>query len=100
MAVAADVLALELQVGRVLRGRLLALAVLVRELPVMLLDGFGSQLLAPAWVVVRERSSGAEVLRVAAGREPGAGEGILRAMREEAEVLHREAFLLRWAERR
>ena len=97
---ASEDLTLELQVGRVLRGRLLALAVLLRQLPSMLLDGFGSGHVAPAWVVVRERVNGEEVLRVSAGREPGAGELILSTMRQEAGAMDRDSFVARWMQRR
>ncbi len=94
VATASEDLDLTLQVGRVLRGRPLALAVLLRELPLYLLDGSGSRA-APAWVVVRERRSGVEVLRVSAGREVGAGELILETMSREAGELDRETFLAR-----
>ena len=97
---AADALSLELKVGRVLRGPLLGLAVFLRNLPLMLLDGFGLQDVAPAWVVVRRRSDGAEVLRVAAGRVPGAGESILAVMHKEADTMDEQTFLRRWAESR
>ena len=90
---------LKLQIGRVLRGRLLALAVLVRDLPLVYM-GAGTSRVAPAWVVVRDRQHGNEILRVRAGRELGAGESILAAMRKEAAEMDRETFLARWRVRR
>ena len=96
---ASETLDLTLQVGRVLRGRLLALVVLVRELPLVYLSA-GTSRVAPAWVVVRDRQQGNELLRVRAGRELGAGESILAAMSTEAAEMDRETFLARWRERR
>ena len=81
------------------RGRLLALAVLVRELPLVYLSP-GTSRVAPAWVVVRDRQQGYELLRVRAGRELGAGELILAAMSTEAAGMDRETFLARCRERR
>ena len=95
---ASETLDLTLQVGRVLRGRLLALAVVVRELPLVYLNP-GTSRVAPAWVVVRDRQHGNELLRVRAGRELGAGESILAAMSTEAAEMDRETFLARWRER-
>ena len=98
MASAAHSLVLDLQVGRRLRGRLLALVVLLREVPLAWV-GLGGVGLAPAWVVVRERSTGEEVLRISAGRGAGAGEQLLSAMQREAVELDRECFLERWRDR-
>jgi len=95
----ADAFNFELQVGRVLHGRLLGLAVLLRELPLLLLDGWGSQAGAPEWVVVRDQGDGSQVLCVGAGREYGAGEGLLDVMRREAAVMDRDVFITRWAAR-
>ncbi len=98
MASASESLDLTLQVGQVLRGRLLALAVLLRELPLVYFSTADSRV-APAWIVVRDRQDGTEVLRVRAGRELGAGELILSAMSREAGQMDRETFLERWRDR-
>lgn len=92
---ASDSLDLSLQVGRILRGRALALAVLLRELPLSWLGSDASRV-APAWVVVRDRHDGRRLLRVRAGRDLGAGEQLLTAMVKEAALLDRKTFLERW----
>ena len=98
VARAYDSLDLSLQVGRVLRGRALALAVLLRELPLAPFGADASRA-APAWIVVRDRQDGPKVLRVRAGRQLGAGERILAAMVEESAEMDRETFLARWRRR-
>ena len=97
MPVAADSLDCRLQVGRFLRGRLLALAVVLRELPTILFDSGGDRV-APAWIVVSDRHNGADVLRVGAGRGAGVGELLLTTMQREAAVMERDEFLARWRE--
>lgn len=93
---ARDEFVFRLQVGRRLRGRLLALTVLLRELPLMLWDGFGSQKGAPEWIVVEDRASGRQCWRVSAGRDYGAGEHILAQMQTDADVLTEDEFAARW----
>ncbi len=83
MVSASDSLDLSLQVGRVLCGRALALAVLLRELHLWLIEPDASRV-APAWIVVRDRQDGRKILRVRAGRQLGAGEEILTTMVKEA----------------
>lgn len=73
--------------------------VLLRELPLMLWDGFGSDGGAPEWIVVGDRASGRECWRVSAGRDYGAGEHILAQMRNDADVLTKEEFSARWNRR-
>jgi hypothetical protein len=72
-----------LQVGRVLSGRTLAWADLLRGLLVSLttLGSTEGGAVAPAWVVVSRRDDGSEVARISAGREPGAGETLLDSVR-------------------
>lgn len=91
-----EVFRLRLQVGRMLRGRMLSAIVFLRELPLMFFDAFGSQSGAPTWVVVEDRATGRECWRVAAGRDYGAGELILAEMRTDAEVLTQMEFVTRW----
>jgi len=93
-------LEIHLQVGRILRGRLLATAVLLRQLPWVYVSGGDPSRVAPAWVVVRNRADGAQLLRVSAGRQSGAGELIFSSMSKDAGELSREAFLERWRQRR
>jgi len=82
--------------GRVLTGRPLALAVVLRELPCALLS-LGESLhvtrVAPAWVVVEDRLSGQVVRRLPAGRLAGAAEQLLDQVRIELRESTREQFL-------
>lgn len=98
VASASDSLDLSLQVGRVLRGRALAFAVLLRELPLWFIEGDASRV-APAWIVVRNRQDGRKIVRVRAGRQLGAGEEILTTMVKEAAEMDRDTFLARWHHR-
>lgn len=91
MGLAAEELDVRLQVGRVLRGRWLVAAVVLRELSTLgELD-----LVAPSWVLVTD-PQGAVVLRVPAGREPGAGPELLGYMRQDAAAKTTAAFVARW----
>jgi hypothetical protein len=98
---------LELKVGRVLKGWPLSAVVAARNL----LVGFGLFALdsaasaggealevpgAPAWVRVRERLTGEVLLKVAAGRDAGAGPMLLEQMTEDARTLTPQAFLQRY----
>ncbi len=93
---ASDVYALRLQVGRRLRNPLLTLVVLLRELPIMLIDPFGSGAGAPAWVHVEDRLTKELKWRLAAGRQLGAGEQILRSMQEDLEGMTPDEFEGQW----
>lgn len=96
---AAERFTLHLQVGRLLPAPLLAGVVALRELvTAVLLQGGLTGLLAPAWVVVRDRD-GRVVLRVPAGREPEAGPELLADMRAAAVRMTPEHFLERFAGR-
>jgi hypothetical protein len=75
---------------------MLALAVLLRELPTMFSDGFGSETGAPEWVVVEDRATGRECWRVSAERDYGAGEHILAEMQVDAKALTKDEFIARW----
>ena len=69
MMTASDDLRLHLRTGRVLRGRALAVAVMVRELALGLAFGGLSGRLAPSWVQVCDCYTGKVLFEVAAGRE-------------------------------
>jgi hypothetical protein len=75
---------------------LLTLSVLLREIPLMLLDGFGALRGAPEWVVVEDRATGRECWRISAGREYGAGEHLLAEMQSDARALTADDFRRRW----
>ncbi len=93
---ASDVYVLRLQVGRRLRGPLLTLVVFLRELPLMLIDPFGSGAGAPAWVHVEDRATKELKWRVAAGRQLGAGEQVLGSMQEDLEGMTPAGFEGQW----
>lgn len=94
---AGDVFEARLQVGRVLRGPLLALAVALRVIVVSLLTAsWAGEWLAPAWVVVLRKDTREEVGRISAGREPGAGEGLLDAVQTSLSDKTVGEFLLEW----
>ena len=96
---AAEVFSLRLQVGRWLPTPLLGLAVALRELALsVVFQGGLTGKLAPAWVVVNDRS-GRTVLRVAAGRDPEAGPELLADMRRSAVFMAPHHFLERWGRR-
>lgn len=101
MTVAADHYVLQLQVGRFLRGKWLILAILLREIPLMVASSSSgsSGLVAPSWVLINSRSTGQLVARVAAGREAGAGSQLLAAMQRDAGLLSANVFLDKWTER-
>ena len=93
---AALTLRAHLQVGRRLRGWPLAVAVALRNLPCAVLSAgshVDSTTLAPAWVVVEDRGTGAVVRRFPAGRASGAGPALLERVRGELRELTREQFL-------
>lgn len=96
MTLARDEFDLRLQFGRVLRGRPLALAVLLRETLLGLLFGGLSGSLAPAWIVVAERRTRRTAFRVFAGREPNAGRELLEHLCSDADVLSPDDFLRKW----
>jgi hypothetical protein len=76
---------------------MLVAAVFLRQLPLMLLDGFGLDSQgAPEWVVVEDVATGLECWRVSAGREYGAGEHILAEMQADADALTKDEFVARW----
>ncbi len=94
---AGDVFEVRLQVGRVLRGPLLAVAVALRVIVVSLLTAsWAGGWLAPAWVVVSRKGTGEVVGRLSAGREPGAGEALLDEVQASMCDKTVEEFLRRW----
>ena len=95
---AADECSLRLQVGRRLRGRWLAAAVLLRGAPAALLfqSGVAADKLAPSWVIVEERTTGRILGRVAAGRDAGAGEHLLTCMQADSETMTMPEFRTSW----
>jgi hypothetical protein len=96
--VAAEAWSLRLQVGRRLRGNWLALAVLLRKVPLALLQtGLDTDSLAPAWVVVEDRATGRTVGRVGCGRMVGAAERLLASMQTDAETMDTDEFRARWS---
>ena len=87
---ACDIYSAHLQVGRLLKDPVLALVVVLRNLPLMILTlGFwdGTNCLAPSWVVVVRSSDGAVVYSVPAGRAADAGEEELAAVQSELDTL-------------
>jgi hypothetical protein len=85
-----------LQVGRWLKDPLLGIVVVLRNLPLMIVTlGFwdGTDLLAPAWVVVLRKSDGAVVDKIWAGRAAGAGEAELAAVQADLQSLDVQEFL-------
>lgn len=96
---ASDAFDVELKVGRLLRGRALAAAVLLRNLVWVYLEPT-TELLAPSWVVVRDRRTGKKIGSLSAGREAGVGEALLRKVQESSLRLTPAAFLELWALRR
>lgn len=86
---------LRLQVGRMLHGRLLALAVVLRALPLTLLGG-DDDAVAPAWVVVDDKATGETLWRVSAGRGFGAGEHLLEAMEADLSQMTETEFQEEW----
>lgn len=97
---AAEDFSAHLQVGRWLKDPLLAIVVVLRNLPLMILTvGFwdGQDLLAPAWVVVLRKTDGAVVYKIPAGRSADAGEEKLEAVQADLESLDVQEFLDRHA---
>lgn len=84
-----------LQVGRRLKGRLLAVAVLLRNL-ILVAATFGFlwdvEHLAPAWVVVTQKGDGRVVGKFAAGRWAGQGERLLDEVNEDLAVMPVASF--------
>lgn len=97
MTTTSEDLALRLRTGRILKGRLLALAVVVREAALGLAFGGLSGGLAPSWVQVRDRHTGKSLFEVAAGREAKAGTELLAAMTADAEKLSTDDFIKKWS---
>lgn len=98
-ALAVEEFGVRLQVGRLLRGPLLGVAVAVRNLALFVVTlGSGSydDLLAPAWVVVYRLLSFEEVGRLAAGRYAGEGERLLAEVEASLTALSAEDFLTEW----
>ncbi|MCW2543478.1 MAG: hypothetical protein JWM40_1030 [Frankiales bacterium] len=98
MTLAAEEYAARLQVGRLLTGSALSAVVAVRNLATGLVSGGLADIdaVAPAWVVVSRRADGKEVGRLTAGREAGAGEGLLASVTESMQQLSPQEFLLQW----
>jgi len=94
--VAAQEVDLQLQVGRFLRGRALATAVVAREMLIGLLFSGTSETYAPAWVRVASRATGRQLIKVPAGRELNAGPELLAAMESDANRMTTPAFLQKW----
>jgi len=91
---AGDLYDLRLQRGRLLRGWPLAVACALRNLALgFLLDDDVD--VAPGWVVVTDRRSGARVGLVAVGRDAFAGDATLAAMTYDAAFLAPEQFVKR-----
>lgn len=85
-----------LQSGRLLRGWPLALTVALRDLPCAFLtvgESLSRPGVAPSWVVVEDRGTGAVVRRLPAGRAAGAGAALLEQVRLELRTRSREQFL-------
>jgi hypothetical protein len=85
-----------LQVGRRLRGKWLAAAVLLRNAPASTIFGPSYDVLAPAWVVVEDRRTGRVLGRVSAGRKGGVGEHLLEIMQDDAESMTMSEFRDSW----
>ncbi len=97
-ALAEEVFAARLQVGRFLRGWPLAAANAVRGLAVAVASlGFsdGGDA-APSWVVISRRADGKEVGRLSAGRDSGSGEYLLASVQSSLATLTEEEFLRWW----
>lgn len=95
---AATTLLVRLQVGRVLRGRLLIAASVVGALARMVATfGFWDELEGPpAFVVVQERGSGVEVRRFSVGRDPEVARVLLARVQDDLEGQTRARFLATW----
>lgn len=94
---AGDAFVLRIQRGRLLRGWALALACALRNLVTDLsVGGWGNDDVAPSWVVVTDRRTGARVGRVSAGREPGAVDALFTAMEYDAAFLAPLQFIERY----
>ena len=97
MTVAADHYRLDLRIGRRLSGWWLAVAVLLREIPLMILFASGpSNMVAPSWVLITEKSTGRRVGKAPAGRDPHAGQELLVAMQRDAALLSPGMFVNKW----
>lgn len=100
IGLAEDEFAVRLQVGRLLRGPLLAVAVLARNVVLVLVTfGFGGwdlDRLAPTWVVVYRRATLEEVGRLAGGRLAGDGERLFAEVEASLSALSVEEFLSEW----
>ena len=96
---ASDCYSAHLQVGRWLKGPLLAVAVSLRNLALSVATvGLWWDLdhLAPAWVVVTQKDNGRVLGQLAAGRDAGAGEALLAAVLRDLEACEADAFLHRY----
>lgn len=99
MSKAEDELDARLRVGRWLNGPMLSVAVALRELVAGLGSGgmFGDfDTVAPAWVVVTRKRDARVVGRLAAGREAGAGEHLLKAVQRDLASDTEAEFLSRY----
>jgi len=85
-----------LRVGRLLRGWPLALVVAMRELPCAVFTA-GTSLdvpaVAPSWVLIEDRGTGEQLLRLPAGRAAGAGAVLLDEVQAELRMRSRQDFL-------
>jgi hypothetical protein len=70
--------------------------VLLRNAPAALIFGPDFDALAPAWVVVEDRTTGRVLGRVSAGRGAGVGEHLLATMLADAQTLTMSGFRDRW----
>lgn len=86
---------LRLQIGRRLAGRLLGLAVFLRNFVLFALGGDANDV-APAWVVVNNGLTGETCWRVSAGRGFGSGEHLLTAMERDLSQMTEAEFQEEW----
>jgi hypothetical protein len=79
-----------------LKDPLLAIVVVLRNLPLMIVTlGLwdGQDVLAPVWVVVLRKADGAVLYRIGAGRAADAGEAELAAVQADLQSLDVQEFL-------
>lgn len=95
---AADSLEACLKVGRLLPTPLLAVVVVARNIVLTALTwSLVDEYLAPTWIIVRDRRSQKQVLRIAGGRQIGVGEHLHGVIRADLHTLGRGEFLAKWA---